>query len=375
MSARKIWFRSLLCWTWLLLSASGTLSAQEATWKFIVFGDTISFDGSDINSNMVVEMAAEVARQRPAFVLFGGDFSASGSEAALQRWTNLMSPVFQAGINIFPVIGNHDDITPTFRDIFGGIVPANGPAGELGSTYALGYSNALVLVLNEFAPTNAFRVNQAWIDSVLATNTQPHIFAMGHMPAFRLYHQDCLDAYPAERDAFWHSLSNAHCRIYFCGHDHFYDHARIDDGDGNPQNDLHQIIAGTGGAPLYVDGSYSGTNSVWTPNRIFHERQYGYVLVEVGAASVTTTWCHRTAPNTFTPTTETFSYSLRPLPFLRHVYEAGKLTLSWSGTAALQAAPQPTGPFTNMLGGAQSPVVVTNTTTDRVFYRLLLPGP
>ena len=150
--------------------------------------------------------------------------------------------LYEAGIPVFPATGNHDlSSDGAVAAVFGRNIPTNGPADEVGTTYALRHRNALVLVLNEYAGTNQYRVNQPWVDAVLATNTLSHVFALGHIPAFKLYHQDCLGLYAPERDAFWNSLSNAHARIYFGGHDHFYDHARLDDGDGSSFNDLRDM--------------------------------------------------------------------------------------------------------------------------------------
>ena len=137
----------------------------------------------------------------------------------------------------------------------------------------------------------------------------------------------------AERDAFWNSLSNAHARIYFGGHDHFYDHARLDDGDGNPDNDIHQIIVGTGGALLYPDGVFNGTNGVWTPVRVFHEAQFGFLLVEVNNEQVRTTWFHRVGPGDYEPGGNVFTYSLGPRPVLASTYTGGNL-----GDGAIQDA-------------------------------------
>ena len=64
-----------------------------------------------------------------------------------------------------------------------------------------------------------------------------------------------MGAYPAARDSLWESLLSAGAKIYFSGHDHFYDHTIIDDGDENPQNDMHQVIVGT--APNYFHSDSS----------------------------------------------------------------------------------------------------------------------
>ena len=101
---------------------------------------------------------------------------------------------------------------------------------------------------------------------------------------------------------FWNSLADEGARVYFCGHDHFYDRCRLDDGDDNINNDLHQYIVGTAGAPLRGDDVYNGFNSIWTPVRVLHEREYGYALVEIVGAHVTITWKHRTAANVYETT-------------------------------------------------------------------------
>ncbi len=352
----------------------GKLSAQTGTWKFVVFGDSISLTGSDVNTNILGELAGAVVNERPDFLLFLGDCSLLGSAAGYELWTNVMAPVYGARISVYPAVGNHDRVDPAaYTNIIATQAPDNGPPGEAKTTYSFCHSNALFLVLNQFAVSNEWRVNQSWVDAVLSTNTMPHVFVAGHVPAFRVYHPDCLEQYLTNRDAFWNSLSNAHCHAYFSGHDHFYDHAQLEDGDSDPQNDLHQVIIGTGGAPLYPDAGYMGTNSIWTPLRRFHEAQWGYVAVEVDTNDVTMTWHHRTGANGY-PAAEVFSYSIIPRLFLRHRFEAGYLTLTWSGEALLERSADASGQFAG-IPSALSPYVITNLSETSVFYRLVAPGP
>lgn len=262
-------------------------------------GDSRGTNSSNqINTNILAELARATTNEKPAFVLVPGDLVYSGSSAAFKTWTNAMGPVYQAGIPIYPVIGNHDlGDTNAYVQTFGAAIPDNGPAGEINRTYSIMYSNALILALDNYVSSG--RVNQAWVNSVLASNYMPHVFAFGHMPAFKLNHADTLDDFPADRNAFWSSLSNAKVRAYFCGHDHFYDHVRLDDGDGNSTNDLHQYIVGTAGAPLTTDGTYNGNNGSWSPARVLHEQQYGYLVVDIDQLDVAMTWKHRIAANTF----------------------------------------------------------------------------
>ncbi len=368
----RTWVVLLL--SWVLLPLAGTVQGKAGSWKFAVFGDCLMLDGSEVNTNIVSEVAGAITNENPAFLLFNGDCSLSGSATGLQLWTNAMSPLYAAGIPIYPAVGNHDFADPNaFSNIVAAAAPENGPPGEERTTYALSYSNALVVVLNEFVATNFYRVNQTWLDSILSSNTLPHVFVMGHTPAFQGWHPDYLGFYATNRDILWNSLSNAHVRIYFCGHDHLYDHSQIDDGDGDPQNDLHQFVVGTGGAPLYPDAGYPGLNSLWTPKRYWHEAQYGFVTVEVAGETVTTTWKHRTGTNSYVAA-EAFSYSIKRLPFLRHSLIDGKLTLTWLGSAVLQAAGTPDGPFEDV-PNATSPYVPPDLDGSRTFYRLREPVP
>jgi fibronectin type 3 domain-containing protein len=281
-------------------------------WKFIAVGDTRG-DGVPINTTILPEIANEIVRQRATFVIVPGDLVNSGSSENFQSWKDLMGPVYSAGIKVYPVLGNHDDNDVLgFISAFGADIPNNGPTGEIDRTYAIEYDNVLVLALDTYV--NSGRVNQTWVNEKLIANTRPHVFAFGHMPAFKANHTDCLDDYPTQRNTFWNSLKNAGSTVYFCGHDHFYDHMRVDDGDDNPYNDVHQMIVGGGGAPLYTSYAYDGVNAPWTPKNVYHENQFGYTLVEVDGNTITMTYYHRSASNTYLPTSDVWTYTVGTPP-------------------------------------------------------------
>jgi hypothetical protein len=236
------------------------------------------------------------------FVLISGDLVSGYNEQAalesqLNTWLKTMQPVYDAGIGVYPVRGNHDVGDPpgvsawnnVFKGEFG--LLENGPVGEKNLTYSFTHKNALIIGLDQYVTTR--RVNQTWFDSQFTANTQPHIFVFGHEPAFKTQHNACLDDYPADRDAFWASIERAGGRTYFCGHDHFYNHSRVDD-DGEPSNDIHQYIVGTAGAPLRDwPGDYDGVNNKYTVENVYHASKYGYVLVEIDGLDVTLTWFER----------------------------------------------------------------------------------
>ena len=313
----------------------------QTPWKFIAVGDTRGTSSTDqINTMIVSELANEIVHQGAKFVIVPGDLVYSGSEAAFRSWKNLMANVDSAGIKILPVLGNHDasDIQG-WINVFGNDIPDNGPLLERDRTYYYTYDNVLVIGLDNYVKPGL--VNQAWVNTVLALNTQPHVFAFGHLPAFKANHPDCLDDYPADRDTFWKGLKNANVRAYFAGHDHFYDHARIDDGDGNADNDVHQLIVGSGGAPFHTSYSYNGANTAWTPVNQFHEAQYGYSLVEIDGPAVTMTFYKRTGANTYAPTTDVWRYTVErpPIASATGAPTSGNAPLSVSFNGSGSSAP------------------------------------
>jgi len=286
-----------------LAIVSLTAIAGEPSWRFIVTGDSRGDNNSNsVNTAILGELAAEIVKKQVDFVLFSGDLVYGNADQAemerqLTRWRDTMQPVYDAGIGVYAVRGNHDLGDPpgitawnnVFKDKFS--LPGNGPSDEKNLTYSVRHKNAFIVGVDEY--TQPGRVNQGWLDAQFAANTKPHVFVFGHKPAFKTEHKDCLDDYAVERDIFWASIEKAGGRTYFCGHDHFYDHARVDD-DGDPNNDIHQFVTGTTGAPLYGwSGKYDGNNSRYTVKNIYHSKEYGYCLVEITDLDVTVTWIER----------------------------------------------------------------------------------
>jgi len=310
----------------LLVCLAGVVNASAVErWRFIITCDTRNNTASGINDQIVHELTGEILRANVDFVIIAGDLvngvraGASHFETQLWNWVAALKPIYDARIPVYVCRGNHelgdmwdaepgdppplDNYAKRWLNVFGSgsypqqKLPDNGPSDERYMSYSVAHKNALIVALDQYAGIEhqlAHTVNQSWLDAQLTANARPHVFVFGHEPAFRALHADCLDSDPRQRDAFWHSLRAAGARMYLCGHDHFYDHARIDDGDGKADNDLHQYIVGTGGASFYYwTPPYDGNNGDFYVAQVYHAESYGYVLVEIDDLKVTTTWMER----------------------------------------------------------------------------------
>lgn len=295
---------------------SGNLAGNKS-WTFAVMCDTRGDNNNKtpaktcINDSAVKAIAAGIVNDGCDLVLVPGDMvngckSNSGTtyDKQFENWKNAMSPVYSAGIKVYTIRGNHEytefmnssapyDILPdpsletAYLKAFGSDNPDNGPRGEQDLTYSFVHKNAFFIGLDEYARSHVHRVNQEWVNSQLANSTGSHLFVFGHEPAFKLYHKDCLEAYPAARDSLWNSIGKAGGHVYFCGHDHFYDRALIQDNYGN---EIYQVIAGSGGAPT-VEWNISEYNFSSRFKPEYHNtNDCGYVLVTVNGSEVKGEW-------------------------------------------------------------------------------------
>lgn len=295
-----------------------------SSWKYAVLCDTRgdnhpdSLDKSGVNESVVNSAAKDIVKQGADLVIVPGDMVNgwlminAPYASQFETWRKAMAPVYDSGIKVYPVRGNHEDgpfaapyeypwppdtaATPkslpipelptaylaAFADSW---IPSNGPAGEERYTYSFVHKNAFFVGLDQFV--TPFRVNQSWLDEQLKRNKEPHVFVYGHAPAFRVNHTDSLAYYPRERDVFWNSLGNAGVRTYFSGHDHLYNRAHIKDQSGRT---IYQVLIGSGGAPFTKWEPHSYAEGDKIVNDYHDEVHYGYGLVTVNGPRVVMEW-------------------------------------------------------------------------------------
>jgi autotransporter-associated beta strand protein len=367
----------------LLAVACGQIAAADQ-WKFLVYSD------SNGNFGLLPEFANQTVLEDPALVLFPGDLSSGGYESQFDSWRSAMAPVYEHGIAVCAVTGNHDAysgqsgldafkskfITPLATNPFSGcrdFTVSTDPSED--RSYSFAYRNATFLGLDTHANANYSydRVNQAFVDQRLARSNladSPLVFAFWHEPAFRVTTSGiaCLSAYPAERNTLWRSLENAGCREVFNGHYHQYADARLDNGDGNPDNDIHQIVAGS--CSYFYPSGYNGDTGPWTVVPVATETNFnGYVRVVVddAARTVTQTWVHRTTAGAFQETPYTWTYSYAPPP--ARIWRGSGADDDWATPANWDGTvPRASSPL--VFSGAKRLAANNDLAADTIFYGL-----
>ncbi len=310
----------------LVLAVAGSAQAQKL--RFVVAGDGRSDpkahrpeDVNGVNKLITSEVAQAVIDEKAKFLLWTGDLvygyqkNPDDFEKQLLTWREILEPVYARHIPVLACRGNHDagstDAWARWDKVFTGkyALPQNGPATEKNLTFFYTAGPVLAIGLDQYTQKGE-AINQPWLDDVLKKHHKPFIFAFGHEPAFMDgAHKDTMDASPEKRDAFIDSLIAAGSKVFFCGHDHLYDHMVVTKDGPTPGPEFHQLVAGTAGAPFYEEGEYTGNNTHWKLRRVKHiGNTYGYILVEIDGKKAKITFKGRTAPGKY-EAMDTLEYS------------------------------------------------------------------
>jgi Icc-related predicted phosphoesterase len=248
----------------LFISAS---SAIASSWKFAVFCDSRhSYTGVDDSgttygiSPYFANVALALSREKGIdFVLFPGDIfrgkkpAMTGAEMAeaLDHWSSLMQPVYDAGIPLYAIRGNHDAYEVSDPDgpngnavtIWRNFMPLPGPStnpiiqdsgNQSGLTYAFMHKGSLFIGLDEYVVPGDY--DHEFLASQLKKYAR-HQFVFTHAPLWN-YKADELGPADLADD-----LAMGNVDLFFCGHIHSYQ--RIKENGYRFQ----ELIVGTAGAP------------------------------------------------------------------------------------------------------------------------------
>jgi len=238
-----------------------------------------------------------------------GDCSALADAGVHARDTGKMlganpaDAVFTAGDNAYPV-GSSDDFRNCYETSWGPFksrtypVPGNHEYGQPGALpyfqyfgdrageggfrtgyYSYNLGNWHVVALNSPLQASGGIDQMMWLKDDLANTKARCTLAIWHYPVFTSGPSNGSPESRVMREA-WQVLFDAGADLIVNGHDHLYERFAPQGPDGrrNDAGGITEIIAGTGGAPLY---SFSGT----TPNSAAQMRAHGLLKLTLQSTS------------------------------------------------------------------------------------------
>ena len=251
--------------------------------SFIAYGDTRGrLDGQALQHEhgLVVASMLRTIQERAGgpdairFVVSSGDAVLDGASA--QQWNASFIDVasrltLEGDVPIFPAAGNHDvaqartleapvrrEALGHFLAAFGALLPPDGAPLRLAGypTYAIGYGNTFVLVLDSNVADDP--TQYAWAAARLAELDRArylNVVVVLHHPALSSGPHGAAIVQPpaaALRARYRPLFRKHHVRLVLAGHEHFFEHwvERYQDASGQPGR-LDEVVSGGGGAPPY----------------------------------------------------------------------------------------------------------------------------
>lgn len=230
------------------------------------------------SSEIFTDIASEIIKEDVGCIIATGDLVEGGKGATvsefsqqLSEWKEITIPLVSKGIKILPLKGNHENDVRNGADLWKEFLSGYVPVDDGIMNYTYVYKDMLLVCLDNY--NGEEKVDISWLEDELKRNRDKKVLIFGHEPAFKVFHEDCLDDDVQNRNDFWEILKRYNIRAYFCGHDHFLDVAEV--------SGIHQICSGTGGGWLMEKYSnYNGDNGNYTPHRLIHKSSYGYIVIE-----------------------------------------------------------------------------------------------
>ena len=179
----------------------------------------------------------------------------------------------------FPVPGNHEYYQPGALPYFQYFGARAGEGGFRTGYYSFNLGNWHIVALNSPLQASGGFDQIMWLKDDLQNSNAKCTLAIWHYPIFTSGPSDGSPESRVMREA-WQVLFDAGADLIVNGHDHLYERfaPQSPDGRRNDATGITQIIAGTGGAPLY---QFSGSIA----NSAAQMRSYGLLKLTLQATS------------------------------------------------------------------------------------------
>lgn len=259
----------------IIVAATFTPTALSGPWKFAVMADSNIIDGDEnvrigSTADILGTLVNDLKLEDIDFVIFPGDLAERENYDNLSEilglWKSQMRPLYDAGIYVYTIRGNHDRPSPenslsSDPYILAFPLAENAISPDGGFTYAFTHKNAKFIGFDQYINRKAsFSSNlyslhsnhgqamNSWVISQIDNSTSPLNFAFAHEQLFPSEsHPNCMANDPDSRDALVAALG-VHHGAYLCGHDHMYLRGTASDGQGHK---VPELVVGTAGGRIY----------------------------------------------------------------------------------------------------------------------------
>ena len=291
------------------------LLASEASeeWSFGVIPDTqwnseeAPFHGTSLH--VIDAINREMIRHNVDFVIQVGDLAEKSSATAFKARAACNRPLEDAGIQFYPLRGNHDsrdlESVRQFQAAFPnrpGVEGHGGSSPDLpgaqGMTYSFMHKNGKFVLLDTFplddgtskGKSYAIEDDLPWINAQLQAKDHRFALVFAHKNLLGQNHKDNIfsndgiidqDMPQDVQNAFFACLQRNHVGCFLSGHDHLYHRSTIKSPDG--RSEVRQVICGSASYKFYEPVppfSNRETSLVKELNRI------GFLIVRVNRESI-----------------------------------------------------------------------------------------
>lgn len=290
------------------------LAAPAWGLRFVVLSDAQGVEpGQDVNLPVFRQVEERILAldPKPSFAVITGDKVRVGGRAdgsvSYGAWIEAAKPLIEAGIPVWPVIGNHElyregvfdvlyrNLQEAHQKAFPGL-PQDGPEDYKGLAYSFEdpASDSFFAVLDTYhIPKSMETVHYTrrghlrseqldWLAERLAETRMTNRFVFGHNPVFSPREEG--HACAGNWCELWRIMSRSGVRVYFAGHDHIYARKVIEPG-AIPQAEgttVQVVSPSCGGRPARADKMPADAS--------WHVHSgYGFEVVDVEQGTISVT--------------------------------------------------------------------------------------